>query len=150
MTSQLTCTTTTTSTTTTNTSRSSSSSSSSSYGQEDDGDVSSLQTTKSNAVGNTPSYPNTRTDDDRHTHPHPASKKRKQNLTEEGRRERNEREQARSNRLSQQIEEMRDLLTVAGVVVPRATKGAVLAATVQHMRALQEQHDQVQRYVSVS
>ena len=76
----------------------------------------------------------------------PAKKRRKKDLTEEERRLRNFREQARSNQLSYQIEEVRSILTAGGVIVPRATKGAVLSAAIAHMQKLQEQLDQVNRY----
>lgn len=73
------------------------------------------------------------------------TKKRKRNLTEEKRIQRNAREQARSNRLSQQFECLRTLLTNAGIIVPKGTKGSVLRRTMEYIQALQKINDTTER-----
>ncbi|CAB9522127.1 expressed unknown protein [Seminavis robusta] len=75
------------------------------------------------------------------------SKRRKRNLTEAKRVERNAREQARSNRLSEQFAELRDLLLKAGIVVPKGTKGSVLCLVRDYIRVLEENRKKVETEV---
>ena len=72
----------------------------------------------------------------------PAKKRPKRELTEEKRKQRNAKEQARSIRLSQQIDELRVLLTHAGIVVPKGTKGCVLTASLEYIKLLQNSNHQ--------
>ena len=58
------------------------------------------------------------------------------------RQERNAREQARSFRIAQQIEELRALLVRGGVPMRTGTKSAVLIETAQYIRRLQQQQQQ--------
>jgi Helix-loop-helix DNA-binding domain len=67
-----------------------------------------------------------------------SSKRRKRSLSESKRVERNAREQARSNRLSEQFADLRDLLVKAGIVVPKGTKGSVLAIVGDYIRVLEQ------------
>ena len=67
----------------------------------------------------------------------PLKKRRKRELTEEKRKQRNAKEQARSNQLSQQFDDLRNLLTQAGIVVPKGTKGCVLTASFEYIKVLQ-------------
>ena len=64
--------------------------------------------------------------------------KRRKILSEEKRKERNAREQSRSNQISEQFAELRDLLVSSGVVVPKGTKGAVLSVALDYIRGMQQ------------
>ena len=59
------------------------------------------------------------------------------------RRERNQREQKRSNEISSQIDGLRRVLTDAGVAV-KASKSAILVGTAQYIRALQRKHEELE------
>ena len=54
------------------------------------------------------------------------------------RQERNLREKERSLRISQQINELRELLSNGGVVVPKGTKSSVLLEAANYIRILQQ------------
>jgi Helix-loop-helix DNA-binding domain len=69
------------------------------------------------------------------------SKRRKLSLSEAKRVERNQREQARSNRLSEQFADLRDLLVKAGIVVPKGTKGSILAIVGDYIRVLEQKRN---------
>ena len=71
-------------------------------------------------------------------HP-PRSSGTRRHRTAEYRAERNAREKERSLRITQQIEELRQLLNDAGEVVPKLTKGSILSATIQYIKSLQQQ-----------
>ena len=71
----------------------------------------------------------------------PKKKRIKQDLSEERRRQRNAKEQARSNRLSQQFDDLREILNQAGIVVPKGTKGCVLAASLEYIKVLQSNNN---------
>lgn len=65
--------------------------------------------------------------------------KKKPKLEQESRRlRRNEQEQHRSQQLSLQFEDLQAVLTDAGVVVPRGTKGCVLEAAQSYIQFLQQ------------
>ena len=59
------------------------------------------------------------------------------------RRERNQREQKRSNEISSQIDGLRAVLTNAGVAV-KASKSAILVGTAQYIHALQRKHAELE------
>ena len=59
--------------------------------------------------------------------------------------ERNAREKERSFRITQQIEELRQLLHDGGVVVPKSTKGTILSATIRYIKSIQRQQKQEQQ-----
>lgn len=59
--------------------------------------------------------------------------------------ERNAREKERSFRITQQIEELRQLLHDGGVVVPKSTKGTILSATIRYVKSIQRQQKQGQQ-----
>jgi len=67
-----------------------------------------------------------------------ANKKAKPVLTNERREERNMREKERSLKITQQIHELRNLLSVGGVIVPKGTKSTILAECANYIRLLQQ------------
>ena len=54
------------------------------------------------------------------------------------REERNAREKERSYRIASQINELRNLLSSGGVIVPKGTKNAVLTEAANYIRMLQQ------------
>uniref|UniRef100_A0A7S4JQB3 BHLH domain-containing protein n=1 Tax=Odontella aurita TaxID=265563 RepID=A0A7S4JQB3_9STRA len=68
----------------------------------------------------------------------PSKKKSKKVLEESKREERNAREKERSFRISKQINELRNLLSSGGVIVPKGTKSAVLTEAANYIRMLQQ------------
>jgi PAS domain S-box-containing protein len=68
-----------------------------------------------------------------------ASNKKKKPLTEERREERNMREKERSLKITQQIHELRNLLSSGGVIVPKGTKSTILTEAANYIRLLQQQ-----------
>ena len=66
----------------------------------------------------------------------PRNKKKK--LDDMKREERNAREKERSFRISKQINELRDLLSSGGVIVPKGTKSSVLTEAANYIRMLQQ------------
>uniref|UniRef100_A0A7S3Q2Z9 BHLH domain-containing protein n=1 Tax=Chaetoceros debilis TaxID=122233 RepID=A0A7S3Q2Z9_9STRA len=67
--------------------------------------------------------------------PGPGGKKA---LNYQKRIERNEREKERSYRITHQINELRNLLSTGGVIVPKGTKNAVLTEAANYIRLLQQ------------
>jgi hypothetical protein len=65
-------------------------------------------------------------------------KKGKKHLDEGKREERNAREKERSFRISRQINELRNLLSTGGVIVPKGTKSSVLTEAANYIRMLQQ------------
>eukprot|EP00542_Grammatophora_oceanica_P010430 CAMPEP_0194032250 /NCGR_PEP_ID=MMETSP0009_2-20130614/5232_1 /TAXON_ID=210454 /ORGANISM="Grammatophora oceanica, Strain CCMP 410" /LENGTH=537 /DNA_ID=CAMNT_0038672633 /DNA_START=334 /DNA_END=1948 /DNA_ORIENTATION=+ len=65
-------------------------------------------------------------------------KKQKKVLDESKREERNAREKERSFRISKQINELRNLLSSGGVIVPKGTKSSVLTEAANYIRMLQQ------------
>lgn len=59
-------------------------------------------------------------------------------LTNERREERNAREKDRSLKITTQIHELRNLLSVGGVIVPKGTKSTILAECANYIRLLQQ------------
>jgi Helix-loop-helix DNA-binding domain len=78
------------------------------------------------------------------------SAKRRRLLTEQKRLERNSREKERSNIVSNQFNELKNLLSQAAIVIPKGTKNAVLSIAIDYIRALQEQEKLAVMYVDVS
>jgi len=68
----------------------------------------------------------------------PGHGKRKKRMDEKKREERNAREKERSFRISKQINELRDLLSSGGVIVPKGTKSSVLTEAANYIRMLQQ------------
>jgi PAS domain S-box-containing protein len=68
-----------------------------------------------------------------------ASNKKKKPLTDERREERNMREKERSLKITQQIHELRNLLSSGGVIVPKGTKSTILTEAANYIRLLQQQ-----------
>lgn len=67
-----------------------------------------------------------------------GSKKSKKPLTNERREERNLREKERSLKITQQIHELRNLLSLGGVIVPKGTKSTILTEAANYIRLLQQ------------
>jgi len=67
---------------------------------------------------------------------------RKKPLTNARRQERNLREKERSLKITQQITELRNLLSAGGVIVPKGTKSTTLTEVGNYIRALQQQQYQ--------
>lgn len=65
--------------------------------------------------------------------------KKKKPLTNERREERNLREKERSLKITQQIHELRNLLSLGGVIVPKGTKSTILSEAANYIRLLQQQ-----------
>ena len=65
-------------------------------------------------------------------------KKRAKKLDDNKREERNAREKERSFRISRQINELRNLLSSGGVIVPKGTKSSVLTEAANYIRMLQQ------------
>lgn len=65
--------------------------------------------------------------------------KNKKPLTNERREERNMREKERSLKITQQIHELRNLLSLGGVIVPKGTKSTILTEAANYIRLLQQQ-----------
>jgi len=65
-------------------------------------------------------------------------KKAKTKIDENKREERNAREKERSFRISKQINELRNLLSSGGVIVPKGTKSSVLTEAANYIRMLQQ------------
>lgn len=63
---------------------------------------------------------------------------KKKRLDEKKREERNQREKERSLRISKQINELRNLLSSGGVIVPKGTKSSVLTEAASYIRMLQQ------------
>jgi PAS domain-containing protein len=70
-----------------------------------------------------------------HSEDRPGKKKK---VNDKRREERNAREKERSLRISQQINELRGLLSNGGVVVPKGTKSSVLTEAANYIRMLQQ------------
>mmetsp|Transcript_4075 Transcript_4075/g.7791 ORF Transcript_4075/g.7791 Transcript_4075/m.7791 type:complete len:420 (+) Transcript_4075:311-1570(+) len=68
-----------------------------------------------------------------------ADDKKKKPLTNERREERNMREKERSLKITQQIHELRNLLSLGGVIVPKGTKSTILTEAANYIRLLQQQ-----------
>ncbi len=66
-----------------------------------------------------------------------GSRKNKK-LNDMKREERNAREKERSFRISRQINELRNLLSSGGVIVPKGTKSSVLTEAANYIRMLQQ------------
>jgi hypothetical protein len=64
--------------------------------------------------------------------------KKKKAMDESKREERNAREKERSYRIASQINELRNLLSTGGVIVPKGTKNAVLTEAANYIRMLQQ------------
>ena len=64
--------------------------------------------------------------------------KKKKRANDKKREERNAREKERSFRIAKQINELRDLLSSGGVVVPKGTKSSVLTEAANYIRMLQQ------------
>jgi Helix-loop-helix DNA-binding domain len=72
------------------------------------------------------------------SHRPPSKKSKKNELGEDKREERNAREKERSFRISRQINELRNLLSSGGVIVPKGTKSSVLTEAANYIRVLQQ------------
>jgi hypothetical protein len=64
--------------------------------------------------------------------------RKKKKLDDMKREERNAREKERSFRISRQINELRNLLSTGGVIVPKGTKSSVLTEAANYIRMLQQ------------
>lgn len=67
-----------------------------------------------------------------------GQKQKKKKLNEMKREERNAREKERSFRISKQINDLRNLLSSGGVIVPKGTKSSVLTEAANYIRMLQQ------------
>jgi PAS domain-containing protein len=67
-----------------------------------------------------------------------GSRSKKKKLDDSKREERNAREKERSFRISKQINELRNLLSSGGVIVPKGTKSSVLTEAANYIRMLQQ------------
>ena len=68
---------------------------------------------------------------------------RHRKLTEYQRKLRNAREKRRSGKICDQFDHIRDTMVKAGVIVPKGTKGTILAAAKEYIGMLQEQQKRV-------
>jgi Helix-loop-helix DNA-binding domain len=66
---------------------------------------------------------------------HPRKKNRLDDMKRE---ERNAREKERTFRISKQINDLRNLLSTGGVIVPKGTKSSVLTEAANYIRMLQQ------------
>jgi len=66
------------------------------------------------------------------------SRKKTKKIDDCKREERNAREKERSFRISKQINELRDLLSSGGVIIPKGTKSSVLTEAANYIRMLQQ------------
>jgi hypothetical protein len=64
--------------------------------------------------------------------------RKKNRLDTMKREERNAREKERSFRISKQIDDLRNLLSTGGVIVPKGTKSSVLTEAANYIRMLQQ------------
>lgn len=64
--------------------------------------------------------------------------RKKKRVDDTKREERNAREKERSFRISRQINELRNLLSSGGVIVPKGTKSSVLTEAANYIRMLQQ------------
>ena len=64
--------------------------------------------------------------------------RKKKKVDDTKREERNAREKERSFRISRQINELRNLLSSGGVIVPKGTKSSVLTEAANYIRKLQQ------------
>jgi hypothetical protein len=67
-----------------------------------------------------------------------TSSRKNKKLNDMKREERNAREKERSFRISRQINELRNLLSSGGVIVPKGTKSSVLTEAANYIRMLQQ------------
>ena len=67
-----------------------------------------------------------------------GKKGKKKRLDDMKREERNAREKERSFRISRQINDLRNLLSSGGVIVPKGTKSSVLTEAANYIRMLQQ------------
>ena len=77
----------------------------------------------------------------------PPKKKKKKGGGDKKREERNAREKERSFRISKQINELRELLSSGGVIVPKGTKSSVLTEAANYIRMLQQHQYRSEMYV---
>ena len=70
--------------------------------------------------------------------PTTSSGKKRKKMDDHKREERNAREKERSFRISKQINELRNLLSSGGVIVPKGTKSSVLTEAANYIRMLQQ------------
>ena len=73
--------------------------------------------------------------------------RKKKRLGDMKREERNAREKERSFRISRQINELRNLLSSGGVIVPKGTKSSVLTEAANYIRMLQQHQYRSEMYV---
>jgi len=73
--------------------------------------------------------------------------KKKKGTNEKKREERNAREKERSFRISKQIDQVRELLSSGGVIVPKGTKSSVLTEAANYIRMLQQHQYRSEMYV---
>jgi N-acetylmuramoyl-L-alanine amidase CwlA len=96
----------------------------------------------SSAASSRPTSPSTSI----HSHSHQSmssSGKKRKILQDDGKRqERNAREKARSNKISNQFDDLKAILIRAGVAVPRSTKGSILDSAMAYIQTLQVQAHQ--------
>ena len=69
--------------------------------------------------------------------PRPGRRRSKKG-NDKRREERNAREKERSFRIAKQINELRDLLSAGGVILPKGTKSSVLTEAANYIRLLQQ------------
>jgi hypothetical protein len=65
--------------------------------------------------------------------------RRKRPVGEKKREIKNAREKERSSRIAKQIDELREILSGCGVIVPKGTKSSVLSEVAAYIRVLQQQ-----------
>jgi hypothetical protein len=76
-----------------------------------------------------------------------GSPKRKKKKGDSKRKERNAREKERSFRIAKKINELRELLSTGGVIVPKGTKSSVLTEAASYIRTLQQHQYRAEMYV---
>jgi len=75
------------------------------------------------------------------------TRSKKKKLNNKKREDRNAREKERSFRIAKQINELRDLLSSGGVIVPKGTKSSVLTEAANYIRMLQQHQYRSEMYV---
>ncbi len=76
-----------------------------------------------------------------------SRKKGKKGKGDNKRKERNAREKERSFRIAKKINELRELLSTGGVIVPKGTKSSVLTEAASYIRTLQQHQYRAEMYV---
>lgn len=95
-------------------------------------------------LGQKANHPQTITTTNKTKKHQPNNNKRRRELTENKRVERNGKEQKRSTQINDQFSELCQLLSHSGIVVPKGTKSAILEVTLEYIRVLKDRQQQME------